>query len=461
MRSVRVSAPRAPGTRLDTRGGPSLRSSRKVAFASLIGTTIEWYDFFIFGTAAALIFNRVFFPSFDPVTGTLAAFASFSVGFIARPVGGAVFAHYGDKIGRKPMLVYSLLLMGAATVLMGLLPGYTSIGIWAPVLLVLLRLAQGFGIGGEWGGAALMAVEHAPRHRRGFYGAWPQVGVPAGLVLGTGAYALLSATLTDEQFLAWGWRVPFLASALLIAVGMWIRLTVSESPIFQEALDAKSVAKMPVLDALKTYPKEIALAAGSFLATHATFYVGSVWLISYATTKLGYDRTTILNANAALSLCDIPMLLAFGLLSDTIGRRKLFLIGMAGLALFAIPYFMLVSTGNIWLFLLGGLIVQACRCAVYGPLSAYFAEQFSTSMRYSGSSLAFQFAAILGGMAPLICTALVAATGSVYSVAALMIALAMVSFACSYLMTETLRTGLRDGDPIPVGLGHADGVMIT
>ena len=219
---------------------------------------------------------------------------------------------------------------------------------------------------------------------------------------------MLSATLSDEQFLAWGWRIPFLASALLIAVGLWIRLTVAESPIFQETLDAKSAAKMPVLDALRTYPKEIALAAGSFVATHATFYVGSVWLISYATQELGYDRTTILNANAALSLSDIPMILAFGLLSDYIGRRKMFLTGMGVLALFAIPYFMLVSTANIWLFLLGGLIVQACRSAVYGPQSAYFAEQFSTRMRYSGSSLAYQFAAILGGMAPLICTALVA-----------------------------------------------------
>ena len=235
------------------------------------------------------------------------------------------------------MLVYSLLLMGAATLLMGLLPGYASIGIWAPILLVVLRFAQGFGVGGEWGGAALMAVEHAPEQRRGFYGAWPQVGAPAGLVLGTGTYALLSATLTDEQFLEWGWRVPFLVSALLIAVGMWIRLTVAESPVFQETLHAKSAAKMPVLDALKTYPKEIALAAGSFVATHATFYIVSVWLISYATTKLGYDRTTILNANTALSLSDIPMILGFGLLSDYIGRRKLFLTGMAVLGLLCNP----------------------------------------------------------------------------------------------------------------------------
>ncbi|WP_214406850.1 MFS transporter [Pseudonocardia lacus] len=424
------------------------RSSRKVAFASLVGTTIEWYDFFIFGTAAALVFNQVFFPEFDPLTGTLAAFASFSVGFIARPIGGAVFAHFGDRVGRKPMLVWSLLLMGAATLLMGVLPGYDSIGVWAPVLLVLLRFAQGFGVGGEWGGAALMAVEHAPAHRRGFYGAWPQVGVPAGLVLGTAMFALLSATLTDEQFLSWGWRVPFLVSVVLIGVGLWIRLSVSESRIFTETMEAKSAARMPVLEALRTYPKEILLAAGSFVATHATFYVGSVWLVSHATTELGYDRTAVLNANAALSLSDIPMILAFGLLSDFVGRRKLFLGGMALLALFAVPYFFLVSTGNIWLYLLGGLIVQACRSAIYGPQSAYFAEQFTTRMRYSGASLAYQLAAVLGGMAPLACTALVAWTGSLYSVAGLVLAIALVSFACSYLMTETLRSGLTSDEPV-------------
>jgi MFS transporter, MHS family, shikimate and dehydroshikimate transport protein len=427
--------------------GPSLRSSRKVALASLVGTTIEWYDFFIFGTAAALVFNEVFFPAFDPVTGTLAAFGSFAVGFIARPVGGAVFAHFGDRVGRKPMLVYSLLLMGAATLAMGLLPGYATIGVAAPVLLVLLRFAQGFGVGGEWGGAALMAVEHAPSHRRGFYGSWPQVGVPLGLLLGTGAFAVLSATLTDAQFLAWGWRIPFLVSVVLIAVGMWIRLTVSESPVFQLTLDAKSATRMPVLDALRTYPKEIALAAGSFVATHSTFYVGSVWLVSYATTQLGYEQTAVLNANAALSASDIPMIVAFGLLSDHIGRRRMFLTGMTVLALIAVPYIMLVGTGNIWLYLLGGLAVQACRSAVYGPQSAYFAEQFSTRMRYSGSSLAYQLAAILGGFAPLICTALVAWTGSLYAVAGYVIVLALVSLACSALMAETLRSGLREDEP--------------
>ncbi len=428
--------------------GPSLRASRRVAFASLVGTTIEWYDFFIFGTAAALVFNEVFFPSFDPVTGQLAAFASFAVGFIARPIGGAVFAHFGDRIGRKPMLVWSLLLMGAATVLMGLLPGYATIGVAAPILLVVLRFAQGFGVGGEWGGAALMAVEHAPAHRRGFYGSWPQVGVPLGLVLGTAVFAVLSANLSDAEFLAWGWRVPFLVSVLLIGVGMWIRLSVSESPVFQETLDQKAAARMPVLDALRTYPKQIALGAGSFVATHSTFYVGSVWLVSYATTELGYGRTDVLNANAALSASDIPMILAFGLLSDYLGRRRMFLAGMGLLVLFAVPYFLLVGTGNIWLYLLGGLVVQACRSAVYGPQSAYFAEQFSTRMRYSGSSLAYQLAAILGGLAPLICSALIAWTGSLLAIAGYVIVLALISFGCSYLLTETMRAGLPSAEPV-------------
>jgi metabolite-proton symporter len=426
-----------PTTTSDSSGSP-----RRVAFASLVGTTIEWYDFFLFGTASALVFNKIFFPAFDPLTGTLAAFGTFAVGFIARPFGGALFAHFGDRLGRKPMLVYSLLLMGVATVAMGLLPGYDTIGVWAPLLLVLLRFAQGFGVGGEWGGAALMAVEHAPGHRRGYYGSWPQVGVPLGLVLGTASFAVLSALLTDEQFAAWGWRIPFLASVVLIGVGMWIRLGLHESPVFRQGLEERAAARMPVLDAIRTYPKEILLAAGSFLATNSTFYVGSVWLVAYATTELTYERTEVLTANAFLSLSDIPMILAFGLLSDRLGRRPLFLAGMGLLALVAVPYFWLVGTGNIWLFILGGLVVQACRSAVYGPQSAFFAEQFSTRMRYSGSSLAYQLASILGGLAPLTCTALVAATGSLDAVAGFVAAIALISLLCSYLMSETLRSGL-------------------
>jgi len=446
----------APGP--DTVGGgragradPSLRVPRKVALASLVGTTIEWFDFFIYGTAAALVFGKLFFPAASPTAGTIAAFGTFAAGFLARPFGGAVFAHFGDRVGRKPMLVWSLLLMGACTVAIGLLPSYAAIGVAAPILLVVLRIGQGFGVGGEWGGAALMAVENAPANRRGFYGSWPQVGVPLGLVCGTGAFLVLDVTLSEAQFLSWGWRVPFLASAVLIGVGMWIRLTVSESPVFRESMEARSAARMPVVEAFRTYPKEILLASGSFLATNATFYVGSVWLVSYATTSLGYDRTEILGANTLLSASDIPMILLLGLLSDHVGRRRMFLAGMAVLAVFAVPYFLLVETGNVVLFVLGGLVVQACRSAVYGPQSAYFAEQFPTRLRYSGASLAYQLASILGGVAPTICAVLVAATGSLMAVAGYVVVMALISLACSWAMSETLERGLVEDPRAPVG----------
>ncbi|MGH3145153.1 MAG: MFS transporter, partial [Rubrobacter sp.] len=251
------------------------RGARRVAFASFLGTTIEWYDFFIYGTAAALVFGQLFFPEFSSLAGTLAAFATFAVGFIARPLGGVVFAHFGDRVGRKPMLVWSLMIMGTATLLMGFLPGFETIGVWAPILLVVLRFVQGFGVGGEWGGAALMAVEHAPEGRRGFYGSWPQVGVPTGLVLGTVVFAIVSASVSDAQFAAWGWRIPFLLSALLIVVGLFIRLKISESPVFERVMEKQEEAQMPVLEAVKTYPKTIALATGSFIGTHATFYVAT------------------------------------------------------------------------------------------------------------------------------------------------------------------------------------------
>ncbi len=429
---------------------PALRVPRKVAAASLIGTTIEWFDFFIYGTAAALVFNRVFFPAIEPALGTIAALGTFAAGFIARPIGGAVFAHFGDRIGRKPMLVYSLLLMGAATVGIGLLPGYATLGIAAPLLLIALRFAQGFGVGGEWGGAALMAVENAPSHRRGFYGSWPQVGVPLGLVLGTGSFLVLDLAVSDEAFLAWGWRIPFLASAVLIGVGMWIRLTVAESPVFQRDQERRSVTRLPVVQVLREHPKLIFLAAGSFVATNATFYISSVWLVSYATTELGYERSTILGANTFLSASDIPLILLLALLSDRLGRRPLFLAGMALLAVVAVPYFLLVGTGNIWLFVLGGFVVQICRSAVYGPQSAYFAELFPTHLRYSGASLSYQFASIIGGIAPAICGVLVLWTGSLMSVAAFTVLLALVSLASSWAMSETLTRGIEETDASPV-----------
>ncbi|MEV4729487.1 MFS transporter [Saccharopolyspora sp. NPDC049426] len=423
-------------------------SARRVALASLIGTTIEWYDFFIYGTAAALVFNQLFFPKFDPVVGTVAAFATFAVGFLARPIGGVLFAHYGDKLGRKPMLIGSLMLMGVATLLMGLLPTYATIGVWAPIVLTLLRFAQGIGVGGEWGGAALMAVEHAPKGKRGFYGSWPQVGVPAGLLLGNLTFTALSANMSEETFLAWGWRVPFLCSALLIVVGFAIRLKISESPVFEQAMQRKEqerAERMPVIEVLRKHPKTILLAAGSFLATNATFYVGTTWIVSYTTKTLDYERTTILSANALLAAVDIPLMLAFGLLSDRLGRRGMSLGGMLALALFAVPWIMMVDSGSIGLFLLAGLVVQACRTAVYGPQSAFFSELFSTRLRYSGASLAYQIAAILGGgIAPMICTALFAATGSSLSIAGYVVVLCLISFVSTYLLAETYKRDLSD-----------------
>ncbi|WP_397545365.1 MFS transporter [Saccharopolyspora gloriosae] len=419
--------------------------ARRVALASLIGTTIEWFDFFIYGTAAALVFNKLFFPEFDPLMGTLASFATFAVGFIARPLGGVLFAHFGDRHGRKPVLVLSLLLMGVATVLMGVLPTYETIGVAAPLLLTLLRFAQGLGVGGEWGGAALMAVEHAPAHRRGFYGSWPQIGVPAGLLLGNLTFSALSASVSDAEFLAWGWRVPFLCSAVLIVIGFFIRLRISESPVFEQAARSEPHSRTPVLDVLREHPRIVALAAGSFLATNATFYVGTTWIVSYATTSLDYERTSILNANALLSFVDIPLMLAFGLLSDRIGRRGMSMAGMAGLAVFAVPYFLLVDSGSIMLFLMGGIVVQVCRTAVYGPQSAYFSELFSTRFRYSGASLAYQLAAILGGgLAPMICTALYSWTGSSMAIAGYVVVLCLISLGSSYLLAETYRKGLTE-----------------
>ena len=445
--SYRTARPEEGETMAEEASNTRPSEVRKVAFASFIGTTIEWYDFFIYGTAAALVFNQLFFPNFAPLTGTLAAFATFSVGFIARPLGGVIFAHFGDKIGRKPMLVWSLLLMGVATLLIGVLPGFSTIGLWAPILLVVFRLMQGIGVGGEWGGAALMAVEHAPDNRRGFYGSWPQVGVPAGLLVGTAAFAIISASVTDAQFLAWGWRLPFLFSAVLIILGLFIRLRISESPVFEEEMKKKEETQeevgLPVLEAIKTYPKTMGLATGSFIGTHATFYIASVWIISYAVNQIGYDRTAVLSANTFLSATDLVMIVGFGALSDYTGRRPLFLAGMGILALFAFPYLWLVNTNMITLFILGGFVVQACRSAVYGPLAAYFAELFSTAMRFSGASISYQVASILGGgFAPTIATALFAWTGSYAGVALYIMAVCLISLGCTYFMTETFRKGL-------------------
>ncbi|ABG05272.1 major facilitator superfamily MFS_1 [Rubrobacter xylanophilus DSM 9941] len=411
-------------------------SIRQVALASFIGTAIEWYDFFLYGTAAALVFGELFFPEFSPLAGTLAAFATYAVGFVARPLGGIVFGHYGDRIGRKAMLVLSLLIMGVATFLIGLLPTYAQVGVLAPVLLVILRFLQGIGIGGEWGGAVLMAVEHSPRGRRGFYGSWPQMGVPAGLLGGNLVYLAATSLIPAD----WAWRIPFLFSIVLVAVGLFIRLKLLETPAFQQVKETGTEARMPILDVIRTYPKNVLLAMGMRIAENGTFYVLTVFVLSYVAGELGLDQSVgqvgVIIA-AAIGLLTIPL---FGALSDRIGRRPVYMFGAAFSLVFAFPFFWLLNTGIeplIWLAIILG--VNLGHDAMYGPQASFFAELFGTRVRYSGASLGYQLASVIaGGLSPFIATALLAAFG--YGAVALYTAaMALITLISVVLATETFR----------------------
>jgi MFS transporter, MHS family, shikimate and dehydroshikimate transport protein len=388
-------------------------SVRTVAFASFIGTTIEWYDFFLYGTAAALVFNRLFFPTFDPLTGTLAAFGTYFVGFFARPVGGIVIGHFGDKVGRKSMLVLTLMIMGVATFLIGLLPTYEQIGPWAAVLLVLLRVAQGFGVGGEWGGAVLMAVEHAPPGRRGYYGSWPQIGVPAGLLLSTGVFAYFSS-MPDETFLAWGWRVPFLLSALLIVVGLIIRVRLYETPAFEKVKQEARRKRQPIVEVLMRYPREVILAIGARFAENGAFYIYSAFVLTYATQHAKLDRQLVLNGILLASTIELAAIPFFGALSDRVGRRPVYLFGAAMTVAWAYPFFALIDTGiqtYVWLALVVAFVLS--HAAMYGPQGAFLSELFGVNVRYSGASLGAQLAGVVaGGPAPLIATWMLAETAA-------------------------------------------------
>lgn len=417
-----------------------VRSIRPVILASFIGTTIEWYDFFLYGTAAALVFNKLFFPNVNPLAGTLSAFGTFAVGFIARPVGGVIFGHYGDRIGRKSMLVYSLLIMGVATFLIGLLPTYQAVGILAPVLLVLMRFAQGIGVGGEWGGAVLMAVEHSPSGKRGFHGSWPQMGVPAGLLLSTLVFTLFSSRLSEAQFLAWGWRVPFLLSFVLIGVGLFVRLRILETPAFTRVKETQSLPRRPIVDVVRTHSRNVLLAVGMRLAENGAFYVLTVFVLSYGESYLRLPKGTMLVGvilAATIGLFTIP---AYGYLSDRLGRRPVYLIGAAFTMLFAFPFFWLLNTRStplIWLAIV--LAVNIGHDAMYGPQAAYFSELFGTRVRYTGASLSYQLSSVLaGGLAPLIATALLAWLGSA-AVAAYVALMALITVVSTYLASETFQ----------------------
>ena len=395
---------------------PAAARSRRdyvtAGLASMMGTTIEWYDFFLYGTAAALIFNKIFFPSFDPLTGTLAAFATYSVGFFARPLGGVIFGHYGDKIGRKSMLLITLLLMGVPTILIGLIPSYEQIGYWAAVLLVLMCFLQGIAVGGEWGGAVLMAVEHAPDGKKGFFGSLPQAGVAPGLILSSLAMGAV-ASLPEADMLAWGWRLPFLASVVLLLVGWFIRVKVAESPDFEQMKEKGAKVEVPVAEVLKHHRRALLVVVGARLAEVTWFYTVVTFSLAYATGTLGIARSVMLDATiwgAAVALFTMPL---FGMLGDKIGHKWVFMVGTLGILACAPVFFHLLGTRDTgWIILAVCLAVGLVYACLYGPEGTLFSSQFPAEVRYTGISLAVQVSgAIGGGLAPIVATWLLAKGG--------------------------------------------------
>jgi metabolite-proton symporter len=421
---------------------------RKVLLAACAASSIEWYDFFIYLTAAALVFPALFFPAdIDPVAGVLASFSTAAVGFFARPVGGVLFGHFGDRLGRKRTLVIALLLMGIATTLVGLLPTYSTIGIWAAVALFVLRICQGLAVGGQWGGAMLLATEYAPPDKRGFYGSFAQVGVPVGLVLGNAFFLILTAVMSPEAFEVWGWRIPFLASIVLIGLAMYIQLRLEDTPAFrrlqerqQEAQEEGDEAQQrsPVLQVIREHPKQILLAAGAFFVVNGAFYVLITGMLDYGTRDLGLSRSAMLTAVLISSVAQIVMLPAWSLLSDRLGRRPVYLAGAVLLGLWAFPLFWLVDTRNIVLITVALLLGQLFLSMMYGPQAALFSEMFSRQVRYSGASIGYQLAAVFaGGLAPIIMVWLLDTTGTSFSISLYIFAMAALTFFSVYLVTET------------------------
>jgi metabolite-proton symporter len=383
------------------------KKMNRVLVASLVGSSIEWFDYFLYGTVAALVFNQIFFVTEDPAIGTILAFASFALAFFIRPFGGIIFSHIGDRIGRKKTLVLTLSIMGIATFGMGLLPTYQAIGIWAPILLITLRLVQGLGIGGEWGGALLLAVEYAPAEKRGLYGSIPQMGITIGMLLGTIALSIMTL-LPEGSFMTWGWRVPFILSALLVVFGLWVRKGIDETPSFKNVQEKGEIPKIPLVTTLKTHWREVLIAIGAKVVETAPFYIFSTFVVSYATTNLGFSRTAILNSVMVGTIVTTILIPVMGALSDRVGRKPLYVYGTIAMALYAFPYFWLVNQESVALLViatvLGLGIIWAPITAVLGTM---FSEIFSAEVRYTGISLGYQIgAAVAGGTAPLVAATL-------------------------------------------------------
>lgn len=386
-----------------------LRKNKKVLIASLTGSSIEWFDYFLYGTAAALVFNKIFFPMVDPVIGLILSYLSFSLTFFIRPIGGVLFAHIGDRIGRKKTLVLTLSLMGGATVMIGLLPTYDMIGMWAPALLILMRIIQGMGIGGEWGGALLLAYEYAPEKRKGFFGSIPQAGVTIGMLMATFIVSLMTL-FSEEDFLSWGWRIPFLLSSVLVLLGLWIRKDIDETPDFQKVKKSGQVAKAPLRDTLKHHWREVLIAAGLKVVETAPFYIFSTFVVSYATTTLTYQKSQALEAVTLGALVATIMIPLMGLLSDRVGRQRMYAVSVFMLGLFIVPWFMLLNSGTTWGIVLATVIAFGVLWApVTAVLGTLCSEIFSANVRYTGITLGYQLgAALAGGTAPLIATGLLA-----------------------------------------------------
>src|ERR1700726_3391906 len=410
---------------------------RKAVIASTIGTAIEWYDFFLYGTAAGLIFGKLYFPNEDALTATLAAFGTYFIGFVGRPIGAAIFGHYGDRIGRKATLIATLLCMGIATFLIAFVPTYQSIGIWGAVILTILRMIQGIGVGGEWGGSVLLAMEWSRHHgERGLVASWPQFGVPCGLFLSNLA-VLAFSSWSGDQFAIWGWRIPFAISIVLVGVGLWIRLGILETPVFRQLVENQKIERAPLMEVIKKQPKEIILSALLRMAEQAPFYIFTAFIFAYAVGTLHMSRNLILSAvlvAACVSFITIPL---SGHISDLIGRRKMYLIQAAAVVLFGFLYFPLVDTANpaaVFLAIVLSLIPHDLQ---YGPQAALIAEAFTPRLRYSGASLGYQLASIIaGGPAPLIATALFATYHTGYAISVYIAACAVVSLIATALMPD-------------------------